>query len=213
MFDLLNEEQVNLVNKNRTEIDFRAGEMIYKQGTTATTIITLNSGLAKIYIEGLNKRNLILELLKPMQFVGGPGLFIDNKHHFSISALEDSSACFIEADAFKKLVHENHDFAVGVLNFFSQQAIYYFTRMISLTQKQMPGRIADALLYLKNEVYNSNPFELNISRQEIGELSAMSTESASRMLNDLQNEGVIKVKGKTIQIINETMLKDISLKG
>ena len=212
-FDFLTDEQMELVNQNKTEINFQAGEIIYKQGTTLSNVISLNTGLAKIYIEGLNKRNLILEFLKPIQFIEGPGIFVDNKHHFSISALQDSNACFIEADAFKKLIHENHYFAEGILNFFSQKSIYYFNRMITLTQKQMPGRIAEALLYLKNDVYNCNPFELNISRLEIGELSAMSTESASRMLNDLQNEGVIKVKGKSIEILNENMLKDISLKG
>ena len=213
LFNFLTQEQLELVSKNKTEIDFKAGEIIYKQGTVINDVISLNSGMAKIYIEGLNNRDMIISFLNATHFVGGPGIFVDNKHHFSIKAVEDSSACLIDGDVFKKLIKDNHEFAYAILRFISEKSIYYFNRFISLTQKQMPGRIADAILYLSTDIYKCNPFDLNISRQEIGELSAMSTESASRILNDLQKEGVIKVKGKRIEIINENLLKEISIKG
>ncbi len=213
LFNFLTNDQLEMISRNKIELDFKAGEIIYKQGTTINNVISLNAGMAKIYIEGLNRRDLILGFLNPTHFIGSPGIFVDNKHHFSIAAIEDSSACLIDSEVFKNLIKVNHEFADGMFRFISEKSIYYFNRFISLTQKQMPGRIADALLYLSKDVYQCNPFDLNISRQEIGELSAMSTESASRILNDLQKEGVIKVKGKLIEIINEIQLKEISVKG
>lgn len=77
----------------------------------------------------------------------------------------------------------------------------------------MPGRLADVILYLANEVYQSNSFSLSITRQEIGELSNMTKESATRILKDLENEQIIKIDGKGIEILKLEALKDISLRG
>ncbi len=88
-----------------------------------------------------------------------------------------------------------------------------YDRLISLTQKQMPGRIADMLLYLSNNVYKSDTFTLHITRQEIGDFSNMTKESATRILKDLENEGIIKIEGKTIMILKKDTLKDLSQHG
>lgn len=77
----------------------------------------------------------------------------------------------------------------------------------------MPGRIADMLLYLCNHVYKSETFTLQITRQEIGDFSNMTKESATRILKDLENEGIIKIEGKTIMILKKDTLKDLSQRG
>ena len=50
LFDLLSEKEVELIDQNRTELNYKAGEVIYKQGTTITHIISFNCGLAKVYL-------------------------------------------------------------------------------------------------------------------------------------------------------------------
>lgn len=187
--------------------------MIFKQQTALTHIVCLTSGMTKIYTEGLNKKNLILKIAKPVELIGGPGLFTDCRHHFSMSALVDCSACFIEVQAFKNVIEQNSDFALETLKHVNLLSIAHIDRAINLTQKQMPGRMADALLYLSNKVYENKVFTTNLSRQDIADLSAMSKESAIRVLKEFKDTGLITVDGDTFYIVNQEGLVKISQTG
>jgi CRP/FNR family transcriptional regulator len=212
-FNKLSDEEIRIINENRFEISFREGENIIKQGTASTHMVMLTSGMAKMYIEGIDNRNLILELVKPWILVGGPGIYIDNRYHYSVTALDNCTACFIETANLKKIVRKNPDFAEIMLSHCSFNGSKNFERLVSIVQKQMHGRIADVLLYLLREVYGTPSFELSISRQDIGDLSGLSKDSAIRILKELENEGVIKIDGRKIDILKEDMLQMISFKG
>ena len=176
-------------------------------------MVMLTSGMAKMYIEGIDNRSLILELVRPWNLIGGPGVYVDNRYHYSVTALENCTACFIETVNLKKVVRQNPDFAEIMLAYCSFNGSKNFERLVSIVQKQMHGRIADVLLYLMREVYEKPSFELSISRQDIGDLSGLSKDSAIRILKELENEGVIKIDGRKILIIKEEMLQMISFKG
>jgi len=85
--------------------------------------------------------------------------------------------------------------------------------MISLTQKQMHGRMADGLLYLSQDFFQSDNFKLHLSRQEIADLTAMSKDSAIRILKDFERDGLISLNGNELSILNMDQLRNISLKG
>lgn len=213
LFRILPGDDLAILNNNRYEVKFKAGENIIKQGTAASHMISLTTGLAKMYIEGFNNRNLILKIVKPWQVFGGPGIYIDNRYHYSVTALEPVAACFIDVNNFKEVVRRNPDFMELYMRNQSQNTSRTYERFISLTQKQMHGRIADVLIYLSNEIYASPDFDLTISRQDIADLSSMSKDSAIRILKELEHEGVITANGKKIEIKQLDVLKEIALRG
>lgn len=201
-----------MIGSGRYTANYKAGEILFKQGTPSPYFLCLTKGLAKIYIEGYGK-NLILSLVKPVDYIFGPGVYVDNIHHYSAAAVEDTSACLVDVNIYKKLIRQNPDFAEEFIQRISRQAIFNFNQVVSLTQKQMPGRIADVLFYLKDEIYGKNPCEMSISRQELTDLSGMSKESSIRILKELKEEAIITVNGSTIEIINEKQLQQISQTG
>ncbi len=212
IFKNLGPLELELINSSRFQVDYKAGEVIFKQGTPSPYFVCVTSGLAKIYIEGYGK-NLILGLVKPVDYIFGPGIYVDNRHYYSASAVEDSTACLVDALIFKKLIRENPDFAEEFLKRISVQTIINFNQLLGLTQKQMPGRIADALFYLFEKIYCKNPFDLTISRQDLADLSGMSKESAIRILKDFKEEGILTVQGNTVEILNLKLLRQISETG
>jgi CRP/FNR family transcriptional regulator, polysaccharide utilization system transcription regulator len=209
---LLNEE-VKLINDKRYEVKFRAGENIIKQGTASSNLVFLTSGLAKEYIEGYDQRNLILEIIKPYEVFGGTGIYVDYRYHYSVSALEEVTACFVDTLNFKKLIRMNPDFSERYMNYCGTCSTRTFERFVSLTQKQMHGRIADVLIYLAENIYNSQTFEIALSRQDISEFSGMSKDSAIRILKEFESEGIIHANGKSITINKMDLLMEISAKG
>jgi CRP/FNR family transcriptional regulator len=213
LFRFLSDEELNMVQQNRINVVFKPGETIRKQGTSMTHVISVNSGLAKLYLEGIERRNAILRLVKPKNFIGGPGIYLDMMHHYTVTALIESSVCFIDIQIFKKIIKQNSLFAEEFMKDFSRNTLSVYDRLIYLTQKQMPGRMSDTLLYLFNEIFESNKFPMLISKQDLADLSAMSKDSAVKVLRELQNEGIIKVTDHEMELLDAEALEKISRIG
>jgi CRP/FNR family transcriptional regulator len=209
----LNSDELNIINKDRFEVSFKAGEMLFKQGTASTHILMLTSGLVKLYLEGYNGKNLILKVVKPPEMFGGPGIFYDNRNYYSATSLEDTTVCFIGVENFKHCVRSNPDFTEKFIEYLNRNAVFTFGRFVDLTQKQMPGRVADALLYLANDIYESNPFKITLSRQDLAEMTSLSKESFIRILKEFKEEGIIKMNGDFVEISKMDALKKISQVG
>ncbi len=210
MFSLLTHEELMMVDANKIHVHFKAGETIKKQGTYMSHVLSVNTGLAKLYLEGLEGHSAILRIVKPTNFIGGPGIFHDQRHHFSITALLDASVCFIDLQVFKSILQSNKAFSEEFMKDFSRDILTVYNRLIYLTQKQMPGRMADALLYLHDEIFQRLKFPMIISRFELSELSAMSRESAVKLLRDFQKEGLIRISDHELEILDLDSLRKIS---
>lgn len=212
IFHKLDTAELEQINQNRYTVNYKAGEIIFKQGTPSPHFVCITRGLAKIYIEGFGK-NLILALVKPIDYIFGPGIYLDNKHYYSAATVEDSTACLVDVNIFKHLIRQNPDFADEFIKRVSLQAVHNFDQIVSLTQKQMPGRIADVLFYLSEKIYCKNPFTMTISRQDVADLSGMSKESAIRIMKEFKEEGILLVNGNLVEILNVKQLRQISQTG
>lgn len=203
LFNYLGNEELDNITNTKKRVYFKQGETIIKQGAPLTHVISFTNGLAKAYIEGKNNRNLILQFIRPTNFIGGPGIYVDSKHYFTVTAVEDSAVCFIDMVIFKDIIRKNPDFADAFLQQLSRNGIFNYERFISLTQKNMPARIADGLLYLQNEIFAGRNNEINISKQDLADLTGMSKDSAIRTLKELSDDGLIETDQLKI------VLKDI----
>ena len=212
-FRVLSEQELEEINRDRYSVRYKPGEMILKQGTSASHVLSLIDGTVKIYIEGIGDKNLLLSLQQPWALLGGPGLHTDGKIHYSISALSGATICYIKLENYNRVMELNSRFASQLIQHISSQAVMMFNKVVSLTQKQMHGRMADGLLYLANDFYRSSTFEVQLSRQEIGDLTAMSKDSAIRILKDFERDGIISLNGSMLTVMDMEQLYDISLKG
>lgn len=213
LFQFLSDEELEFVQKHRINVVFKPGETIRKQGTVMTHVISVNSGLAKLYLEGIEQRNAILRLVKPTNFIGGPGIYLDSMHHYTVTALMESSICFIDILAFKKIIKQNTLFAEEFIKDFSRNTLSAYSRLINLTQKQMPGRLSDTLLYLFDEIFQSNRIPMLVSKQDMADLSAMSKDSAVKVLRDFQNDKIIRINDHEMELLDANALKKISRIG
>jgi CRP/FNR family transcriptional regulator len=212
-FQCLTPSELQLVNENRYEANFKPGEIIIKQGTPASNALFLASGMAKIYIEGIRGRNFIMNIVLPGRLIMGPGAYVNLRHTYSVAAITAVRACFVSFDIFKYLVRANGDFAEGLLEDISAKSLRSHLRMVSLTQKKMQGRVAEVLLYFSDEIFKSDEFEMILSRQELGEMTNMVKESVVRILKEMEVSGVISTSSSVIKILDKEKLMEISEKG
>ncbi len=212
-FNSLSNEQLKTVNANRYVVCYKAGETIFKQGSALTHIIYIIEGKTKILLEGTNGQTILLEILKQPDIIGGPGFNTDWRHHFSAIAMEETKTCFIDVNLFKRLVLSNQPFAINLIAYLNYRIISLYDKLKSLTHKHMNGRLADTLIYLSEDVYQSPEFTTMLSRSDIANMSSMTNESAIRTLKNFKDDGIIDCKGDYFKILKKNVLLDISRKG
>ncbi len=213
IFNKLSKSELESVMETKRRIGFRAGETIAKQNTPMTHLICIRRGLAKVVSEGPKGKNLIVDLIKDNNIFTGGGTVIDDSHHFTVTALTDVECCFIETSKIFTLLSVNSSFAIELLKLYNGQHIKMHKILINLIHKYMPGRVADTLLYLKNEIYLANPYQFILTKQELADMSGMTKESFIRNLKDFEDSGIIKHSRNTVHIIKEEHLIEISKNG
>ena len=212
-FKNLSKSEIRLLNENRYEATFKPGEIILKQGSPASNTVFLSTGMAKIYIEVFDSKNFILGIALPSNLVVGPVLHGHARQTFSVSALTAVQACFISSEIINQFIRQNAAFASGMIEDLNVKSNVLHNKLVSITQKKMPGRLAETILFFADEVYNSDSFDIILSRQELGEMTNMAKESVVRILKELETSGVIESDCSKIQILNKEKLKLISERG
>jgi len=212
-FRTLSKSELRYVNENRYEATFKPGEILVKQGSPASNALFLASGMAKIYMEGINGKNFIMSIAKPGRLIMGPGAYVNSRHTYSVSALTIIQACFISFGVFRHLVKVNGAFAEAMIEDISAKSLRTHARMVNLTQKKMPGRLAEALLYFANDIFNSDEYEMILSRQELGEMTNMAKECVVRILKEFEESRVIYSDSSKIKILDRRKLTLISNRG
>ncbi len=213
LFNSLTEEELGQLNKDRYSVRFHKGEVILKQGTRANFLLSLIEGFAKMYIEGDHGRNLILDFINPPRIIGGPGAQIKGKHKYSVVAIRETLVCFIDLESFKKVFASSSKFAEQFLIHCSGNYLAALDRMVGISQKQMHGRVADALIYLSENIYKSKSIGEEISRQDIAEYTCMSKDSAIRVLKEFERDQIVGLHGRQIEVLDPGKLREIADKG
>jgi len=197
----------------KVQIKFKKGETICKQGAITSYIMILAEGLSKNYLEGTQDRGFNFSIINPIDFIGLSSLYHSNTYLFSGSAITPCTVFHIEKEQFKQLLHQNTGFASEIMKWYCRVTEGHLNRMSCLANKQALGRIADILLYLSEKTFQSSLIDNIISRKDIAELAGMSTESAVRILSELNRDNIIKIINKGIEISNLPLLKKLSVAG
>lgn len=200
------------LNNNHAVVCFSKGDAIIKQGTFSTNVVFLRKGLVKLHIAGPHHEQIV-RLVKAPSYLGLPTTFGDKINQYSVTSIANSEVCFIDINTFKKIIKENQDFSYDIILDLCKSELESFRRCANRTQKQNRGNIAAFLLELSDQIFESDEFTLPLSQSEIGNLVDTTRESVSRIFTEFDNDKIIELRGKNIQILNKNSLELISKNG
>ncbi len=213
VFSYLDDGTIQELCNNKEEISFRKGEIINHEGEKITDFKYLKSGLVKLYRRVSNGEEQVITITRPFEFVSNMSIFSEDRYKYSVAAVEDSVVCVVKLDFIKDLFMKNGGFAMGLLTKISKINDKIINQTLDIRQKNLVGRVAFVMLYFSKEIYNSKVFDLPVSRKEIADYIGMSTANVIRTLSDFKKDGIIKVFGKTIEIVDLNKLEIISKRG
>jgi len=198
------------IEKSSVSLAFKKGETILKQGEQPSHVVYLERGIVKFSYQNEAGKNLILTIVAAPKILGGANLFYKDNNLFSFVAVDDCDVVLIDAQVLLSVMENNAKFSIMLFQLASGMFKKSILNFISLAYKQKEGRIADIIIYLSAEVYNSRDFTLTLTRRELAEFAGCSTENVIMTLSKWQNENVIAAEGKQLQIIDMERLKHIS---
>jgi CRP-like cAMP-binding protein len=209
----LNNEQREFLMNNYTIQTYKKNETIYCEGETPSHLMCLITGKVKIFKDGVGGRSQIIRMIKQREYFA---YFAKEDFVTAAAAFEPSVICLIPMTAITTLVAQNNDLAMFFIRQLSIDLGISDERTVSLTQKHIRGRLAESLIFLK-ESYgleeDGSTLSIYLSREDLANLSNMTTSNAIRTLSQFATERLITIDGRKIKIIEEEKLKKISKIG
>lgn len=196
--------------------NYKKNQLIYAEGEDPESLWCLLSGKVKKFKDGIGGRVQILRLIRPVQYFGYRAYFAKEKYNSSAAAFEPSTVGTLPMTLVEDLINGNRRLAWFFIHELSRNLGGSDTKIVNLTQKHIRGRLAEALMVLRDHYgFEEDGMTLRIymAREDLANLSNMTTSNAIRTLSGFVTEKLITVDGRRIRILNEAMLRKISKFG
>lgn len=216
LWNLLTEEEQQIMRKKFTIETYKKNEVIYYDGETPRSFLCLLRGKVKICKECSSKKNQIVRVLKPVDYFGYRAFYANEDYVTSAAAFEATTICKIPLSIIDKFINENSRLTLFFMRQLAIKLGESEQRTINLTQKHLRGRLAESLLFLKDNYgleEDESTLSIYLSREDLANMSNMTTANAIRTLSAFASEKIIAIDGKKIKIIDEEALKKISRLG
>lgn len=216
IWSVLTQDERHLVAENLQIHTFKKNQLIYAEGEKPEYLWCLFDGKIKKTKEGVGGRTQIIRLIRPVQYFGYRAFFAGETYVSSATAIEPSRLGAVPLTLVKEIIQSNIRLAWFFIKELSHNLGSSDTRIVNLTQKHIRGRLAEALMVLvDNYGYEDDNCTLNIymAREDLANLSNMTTSNAIRTLSAFVTEKMLLVDGRRIKIINEPLLRKISKFG
>lgn len=213
VFTVLTPKEKEFLKQNYTCAFYKKGEIIFKEGDKPLGLMILAEGKVKIFKEGVGGREQIVRMAKPVGFIGYRALFAEENHTATAVAIEDCVSCIVDKESVYRVIRSNADLSMSIIASFASELGFSHDRTVTLTQKHIRGRLAESLIFLKNTYgYEDDGLTMKIylSREDVANLSNMTTSNAIRTLSTFAQEGVISIDGRKIRILDLHKLERIS---
>ena len=217
IWDVLSEEQRHYLVENIEIRIYQKNEILYSENDEPEYLMCLLEGKVKVYKDGAGKRNhIIIRAINEKSLFGYRPAFVGENYHTGAAAIEQSRVCLMPIPMIKNLIKQNTRLAI----FFIQQLATMLgeadSLTVNLTQKHIRGRLAESLLTLKEKYgveEDGSTLSIYLSREDLANMSNMTTSNAIRTLSAFASEHLIGLDGRKIKLLDEDALEKISVLG
>lgn len=216
LFTVLTEEELSYLESQAQVVRYSRNEIIYREEDIPTYVMMLAMGKVRIYKEGIGQRPQIIRLLKPYDLFAYRAILANEGYNTCSSALEECIVIRISKDAFMNILQRNNSFCLSMMALMAQNLAYSELQTVNLTQKHIRGRLAESILALKGKYGIDDDgvtISMYMSREDLANMSNMTTSNAIRTLSQFAAEGIIALDGRKIKLLNEDALTRISRIG
>jgi CRP/FNR family transcriptional regulator len=181
------------------------GDHLFRVGDSFQSLYAIRSGSLKTYATSEDGQEQVMGFHLPGELVGLDAI-ADGNHPLAAKALETTSVCEIPFDDLESLSTRLPDLQRQLLRVMSQEIREDEQNMVILGQKSAEERLAAFLIGLSDRFrrrgFSATQFNLSMSRSDIGNYLGLALETVSRLFTRFQNEGLLRVDRKHIELLD-----------
>jgi CRP/FNR family transcriptional regulator len=208
LFNGLGDDESAVVARLVFEKSYAKGESIFFEGDEADGFYIVGSGSVKVFKMNPAGKEHILHIFGPGEPVGEVPVFGNRPFPASAEAIVDTRMLFFPKPAFVSLIEQNPSIAMNMLAVLSARLRQFSSQIENLSLKEVPARLAGYLLYTLDEQGNDNVVDLPVSKGQLASLLGTIPETLSRIFAKMSEEGLIRVEGRSITILDRDGLLD-----
>ena len=197
----LPDEALNLLDQFKVINHYKRGHFVFYSGNSPSGLYCVNSGVIRLESAGPTGNNHILRVVKAGGILGYRSLFAEEAYEATAVVHEDADICMIPKHALNELIQKFPDVGAKFLAHIAKELRTAESRLCGLTDKNAAERIAEAMLFLKE-----NFAAQTWTRKEIAEWAGTTPETVMRTLSDFESEGWIALKGRKIEVLKRDEL-------
>jgi CRP-like cAMP-binding protein len=212
---LTDQEHDVLRTESRVRL-YKRNQLIYTEGEEPHEMMCLLQGKVKIFKSGVGGRSQIMRMVRPVQYFGYRAFFAQEKYLTNAAAFEPSEVCLIPMSIVCDFIKENSQLAMFFIRQLSTDLGIADERTVSLTQKHIRGRLAEAILFLLDSYgleEDGSTLSIYLAREDLANLSNMTTSNAIRTLSTFVSERILAIDGRKIRVLDSNRLEKISRLG
>lgn len=221
LFSNLNDTEANSIKEFSSLKRYSKGEIIFFDTEPYTGIYGILEGVVKIFKISKEGREHLIHLEHPGSTFGEVPMFenfsaiIDKERTYPANAMAldtETVVVKIPVKPFTEFIKQNNDACLKMLSSFARRLRFLNTHIENLTLGDVTKRLSIYLVTEYEKKLNSDcqgirSLELGISKYDLASHLGTINETLSRVFKKLQNESILEVRGKTIDIINFQALK------
>lgn len=193
-------------------VRLRKGDALVRAGTPFNALYAVRSGTCKSVLVTPDGQEQIVDCHIAGDIVGTDGI-ATGVHDCAVTALEDTELCVLPFDHLEALARSNRDFQRNLHSLLSREIRRERKTMLMLGTMRAEQRLAAFLLDLAERYaargYSASEVVLRMTREDIGRHLGMKLETVSRLFSRFDQEGLIRVHGREVKLIDRGALRQL----
>lgn len=188
------------------------GDILIREDDIATRgFYLILEGGAKVVLTGPDGREAVLALLEEGDFFGEMSLLDGDPRSATVRASADTRLLLLRRQSFLDLVQKHPEIAIGLMTTLSGRLRQANRKISALALSPVHARVTGALLQLAEfqgfRVKGHIVIHDRPTQQEIAEMASTTRETVSRVLGQMQKDGLITLEGRELVILDEEKLR------
>jgi len=206
IFADLPSEDLDLLLTNRSELSYKKGETIFREGAYPAGIFYIRKGKVKKYKVDREGREQIIYVANSGEILGYHAILSSDNHTDSASALEESILLFIPREDFLIALDQSAVLSRRLLKTLSHEFAVLSNNLAMFSQKSVRERLALQLVVVR-EKYKDGcppgaPVEINMSRDDLASLVGTVRENVVRILAEFKADEIVETRGRKIIVLD-----------
>ncbi len=211
LYELLGTKEAKKAWKDmRLAHPFKAGEVVFHEGTTPNGAYVVCTGSVKIYKSSRTGQQLITRVERPGDLLGQVTLLAqEGAYTGTAEALEPAIVSMVDQRTFFDFLGRFPQAALGLLRELARDVRRGENKARDIAFKPARNRLADTLVRMMKPG-KPKPMVSGIKRRDLAEMAGLTIETAVRLLKDFEERDLIQKKDKDLVILNESELRGLA---